>query len=112
MTGSLPMTRPMPGSSATPDELRRLCGVVARRGKLIRLTPKGEKAQQKYRRLLRATEESWRTRFGADAIELIPGGSVMRRVVSEIRAALTELRKQQMAHEGITQQDIAETMPE
>lgn len=48
----------------------------------------------------------------ADAIELIPGGSVMRRVVSEIRAALTELRKQQMAHEGITQQDIAETMPE
>jgi DNA-binding MarR family transcriptional regulator len=42
---------------------------TARRGKLIRLTPKGEKAQQKYRRLLRATEEAWRARFGADAID-------------------------------------------
>ena len=42
---------------------------TARRGKVVRLTPKGEKAQQKYRRLLRATEESWRTRFGADAID-------------------------------------------
>ena len=42
---------------------------TARRGKLIRLTPKGEKAQQKYRRLLRATEESWRARFGADTID-------------------------------------------
>ena len=42
---------------------------TARRGKVIRLTPKGEKAQQKYRRLLRATEESWRTRFGAAAID-------------------------------------------
>ena len=42
---------------------------TARRGKVVRLTPKGEKAQQKYRRLLRATEESWRTRFGAAAID-------------------------------------------
>ena len=42
---------------------------TARRGKVIRLTPKGEKAQAKYRRLLRATEESWRTRFGAAAID-------------------------------------------
>ena len=42
---------------------------TARRGKVIRLTPKGEKAQQKYRRLLRATEESWRTRFGSAAID-------------------------------------------
>ncbi len=42
---------------------------TARRGKVIRLTPKGEKAQQKYRRLLRATEESWRTRFGAAAVD-------------------------------------------
>jgi DNA-binding MarR family transcriptional regulator len=42
---------------------------TARRGKLIRLTPKGEKAQQKYRRLLRATEDSWRTRFGAATID-------------------------------------------
>jgi DNA-binding MarR family transcriptional regulator len=41
---------------------------TARRGKVVRLTPKGEKAQQKYRRLLRATEETWRTRFGAVAI--------------------------------------------
>ena len=42
---------------------------TARRGKVVRLTPKGEKAQAKYRRLLRATEESWRTRFGAAAID-------------------------------------------
>jgi DNA-binding MarR family transcriptional regulator len=42
---------------------------MARRGKVVRLTPKGEKAQQKYRRLLRATEDSWRTRFGAATIE-------------------------------------------
>jgi DNA-binding MarR family transcriptional regulator len=42
---------------------------TARRGKVLRLTPKGEKAQQKYRRLLRATEESWRTRFGTRAID-------------------------------------------
>jgi len=42
---------------------------TARRGKVVRLTPKGERAQQKYRRLLRATEESWRTRFGAAAID-------------------------------------------
>jgi hypothetical protein len=42
---------------------------TARRGKVIRLTPKGEKAQQKYRRLLGATEDSWRTRFGASALD-------------------------------------------
>jgi DNA-binding MarR family transcriptional regulator len=42
---------------------------TARRGKVVRLTPKGEKAQQKYRRLLRATEDSWRTRFGAATID-------------------------------------------
>jgi DNA-binding MarR family transcriptional regulator len=42
---------------------------TARRGKVVRLTPKGEKAQQKYRWLLRATEESWRTRFGAPALD-------------------------------------------
>jgi DNA-binding MarR family transcriptional regulator len=51
---------------------------TARRGKVVRLTPKGEKAQQKYRRLLRATEESWRTRFGAAAID-------------ELRAALEDV---------------------
>jgi DNA-binding MarR family transcriptional regulator len=42
---------------------------TARRGKVARLTPKGEKAQQKYRRLLRATEESWRAKFGTAAID-------------------------------------------
>ena len=33
---------------------------TARRGKVVRLTAKGEKAQQKYQRLLGATEETWR----------------------------------------------------
>jgi DNA-binding MarR family transcriptional regulator len=40
----------------------------ASRGKVVRLTPKGRKAQDKYHRLLGATEESWLTRFGSDDI--------------------------------------------
>jgi hypothetical protein len=46
---------------------------TTRRGKVIRLTPKGEKAQQKYRRLLRATEETWRATFGAPIIDDLQG---------------------------------------
>ena len=42
---------------------------TARRGKVVRLTAKGEKAQQKYHRLLGAVEESWRSRFGAAVID-------------------------------------------
>jgi DNA-binding MarR family transcriptional regulator len=38
------------------------------RGKVIRLTPKGQKAQAKYRRVLRETEERWAEQFGADAV--------------------------------------------
>jgi len=45
----------------------------ARRGKMIRLTPKGQKAQQKYRRVLHDTEESWRTGFGAAMIDDLRG---------------------------------------
>ena len=51
---------------------------AARRGKVVRLTPKGEKAQQKYRRVLGATENSWRPRYGAVAID-------------ELQAALEDL---------------------
>ena len=53
---------------------RRGCAVTepdstAARGKVLRLTAKGQKAQQKYHRLLGATEESWRTRYGAAAVD-------------------------------------------
>lgn len=54
--------------------LRRLgCVVVepdpaASREKVVRLTPKGAKAQEKYRRVLGETERQWRVRFGADAV--------------------------------------------
>jgi DNA-binding MarR family transcriptional regulator len=48
--------------SAEPDP-------TARRGKVLRLTAKGEKARQKYQRILGATEESWRARYGADALD-------------------------------------------
>jgi len=49
-----------------------------RRGKVVRPTPKGEKAQQKYRRLLTLTEESWQSTYGAD-------------VVAALRAALEDV---------------------
>jgi DNA-binding MarR family transcriptional regulator len=37
-------------------------------GKVIRLTEKGQKAQDKYRRLLRETEERWEQQYGSDAL--------------------------------------------
>ncbi len=42
---------------------------TARRGKVVRLTSKGEKVQQKARRLLGVTEESWRARYGSADVE-------------------------------------------
>jgi len=54
--------------------LRRLgCVVVepdptASRGKVVLLTPKGRRAQDKYRRVLIQTEEQWQARFGEDQI--------------------------------------------
>ena len=36
---------------------------------MLRLTPKGQKAQQKYHRLLGAPEESWRTKYGAATVD-------------------------------------------
>ena len=41
---------------------------AASRGKVARLTPKGRKAQDKYRRVLIKTEEQWQVRFGQDNI--------------------------------------------
>ncbi|MFZ0250880.1 MAG: hypothetical protein WAL61_13120 [Acidimicrobiales bacterium] len=41
----------------------------ARRGKVVRLTSKGEKAQQKYRRVLAATEESWGPQYGLTNVD-------------------------------------------
>jgi DNA-binding MarR family transcriptional regulator len=51
---------------------------TASRGKVLRLTPKGHKAQQKYHRLLGDSEVAWRTRFGDGTID-------------ELRAALDHL---------------------
>jgi DNA-binding MarR family transcriptional regulator len=42
---------------------------TASRKKVLVLTPKGWKAQDKYRQLLRAMEERWRVRFGEQAID-------------------------------------------
>ena len=41
---------------------------AASRGKLVRLTPKGQNAQVKYRRILAVTEDRWTERFGEVAI--------------------------------------------
>jgi DNA-binding MarR family transcriptional regulator len=62
---------------------RHGCAVIApdpsaRRGKVVRPTPKGEKAQHKHRRLLGATEDAWRSTYGAD-------------VVAELKAALPDV---------------------
>ncbi|MGD0943755.1 MAG: MarR family winged helix-turn-helix transcriptional regulator [Acidimicrobiales bacterium] len=38
------------------------------RGKVVRLTPKGHKAQEKYRRILGDTEDQWQARFGDDDV--------------------------------------------
>ncbi|HEY4334170.1 MAG TPA: MarR family winged helix-turn-helix transcriptional regulator, partial [Ilumatobacteraceae bacterium] len=53
------------------------------RGQMIRLTPKGQRAQDKYRRVLRATNEAWRSRFGderiaglSDALTAVVGSGV------------------------------------
>jgi DNA-binding MarR family transcriptional regulator len=52
---------------------RRDCAVAepdptANRGQVVRLTAKGVRAQQKYRRILVDTELQWRERFGDDAV--------------------------------------------
>ena len=57
--------RDVRGLAGTTRLRREGAGPDGTRGKVLRLTPKGQKAQQKYRRLLGATEESWRTTYGA-----------------------------------------------
>ena len=44
---------------------------TASRGKVLRVTPKGLKAQQKCRRLLGAAEVSWRTTYGDAAVHAL-----------------------------------------
>ena len=46
---------------------------TASRGKVLLVTPKGLKAQQKYRRLLDATEVSWAATYGAAALDDLRG---------------------------------------
>jgi methyltransferase (TIGR00027 family) len=44
---------------------------AARRGKVARLTPRGQRAQQRYHELTAAIEQRWRDRFGAETPEAI-----------------------------------------
>lgn len=44
---------------------------TATRGKVLRLTPKGHKAQQKYHRILGSVEETWRSSYGASAVDAL-----------------------------------------
>ena len=58
---------------------RRDCAVIepdpaATRGKVVRLTDKGVQARAKYERLLAATEEEWRTTYGAPALDALRAG--------------------------------------
>ena len=55
------------GWSATVVPWR--CGTRLPPGKVVRLTPKGEKAQRRFLAALHATEGAWRTRFGDDAVQ-------------------------------------------
>jgi DNA-binding MarR family transcriptional regulator len=55
---------------------RHACATVepdpaAARGKVVRLTAKGRRAQDKTRRTVSAVEERWRARFGAEAIDAL-----------------------------------------
>jgi hypothetical protein len=46
----------------------------ASRGKVLRLTPKGQGAQAKYRRLLAETEDRWRATYGAAVVDQLRAG--------------------------------------
>jgi hypothetical protein len=53
--------------------VRHNCAVTgpdptAKRGQVLRLTPKGHRAQLAYRRLLGVTEEAWRSTLAAGAV--------------------------------------------
>jgi DNA-binding MarR family transcriptional regulator len=45
----------------------------ANRGRVVRLTTKGRKAQDKYRRVLDMTEQHWATRFGGEVVADLRG---------------------------------------
>ncbi|MGO9964881.1 MAG: hypothetical protein ACLPUG_15835 [Acidimicrobiales bacterium] len=46
---------------------------TASRGKVVRLTEKGRKAQDRYRRILSDTERQWQVRFGEETISELRG---------------------------------------
>jgi DNA-binding MarR family transcriptional regulator len=48
-------------------------GPAASRGKVARLTARGQQAQADYQRLLGAVEQDWRDRFGAEQIAALAG---------------------------------------
>ncbi len=62
---------------------------AASRGKVVRLTAKGQKAQDKYRRILAATEVGWRARFGGACIRSLRES--LEHVVGDARAGSSPL---------------------
>jgi DNA-binding MarR family transcriptional regulator len=65
---------------------RRACLEVlpdpnATRGKVIRLTPKGQRSQHNYRSRLHETELTWDTRFGSDAMATLR--TALKRLVGD-----------------------------
>jgi DNA-binding MarR family transcriptional regulator len=63
---------------------------TARPGKVVRLTPKGLKAQKKYHRLLGVTEKAWEDRFGEDGIATLRAS--LDRLVSDTTADASPLQ--------------------
>lgn len=57
----------------------------AARGKVVSLTPKGEAARAKYRRILDATEQAWEERFGRSEMASLRGA--LGRLVGEAPTA-------------------------
>jgi len=62
---------------------------TASRGKVVRLTPKGLKAQEKFHRILDGTEEQWRTRFGEANIARLR--ALLEQLVGEPTARVSPL---------------------
>ena len=59
---------------------------AATRGKVLRLTTKGRKAQEKCRRILDAVEESWRSSYGPSTVD--PLRAALERLVGDGMLAL------------------------
>ena len=63
------------------DPRCRHAPMSSRHGSIVGLTPKGENAQRKYRRVLATTETTWRARYGADLLDEL--GAPLEAVVGD-----------------------------